>query len=82
MELGSSEAIKGAVTSGMGISILSRATIQKDLQLGMLKEISLEPPLLRPFSFVHQRQKFRIRAMEELLNFARNYCRSHQTATT
>jgi len=82
MELGSSEAIKGAVTSGMGISILSRATIQKDLQLGMLKEISLEPPLLRPFSFVHQRQKFRIRAMEELLNFARNYCRSYQTATT
>lgn len=81
MELGSSEAIKGAVTSGMGISILSRATIQKDLQLGMLQEITLEPPLLRPFSFVHQRQKFRIRAMEELLNFARNYCRSHQTAT-
>jgi DNA-binding transcriptional LysR family regulator len=74
MELGSSEAIKGAVTSGMGISILSRVTIHKELQLGTLKEIALNPSLERPFSFVHQRQKFRVRAIEELLSFARQYC--------
>lgn len=77
MELGSSEAIKGAVTSGMGVSILSRATIQKELQLGTLKSIELDPILERPFSFVHQKQKFRLRTMEELLNFARQYCQSH-----
>lgn len=74
MELGSSEAIKGAVTSGMGISILSRVTIHKELQLGTLKEIALNPPLERPFSFVHQKQKFRVRAIEKLLTFARQYC--------
>jgi len=78
MELGSSEAIKGAVASGMGVSILSRATIQKDLQLNTLKEIRLDPILERPFSFVHQKQKFRLRAMEELLSFARQYCQSHR----
>ncbi|OUD15548.1 LysR family transcriptional regulator [Thioflexithrix psekupsensis] len=77
MELGSSEAIKGAVTSGMGVSILSRATIQKELQLGTLKSVELEPKLERPFSFVHQKQKFRLRTMEELLNFARHYCQTH-----
>ncbi len=77
MELGSSEAIKGAVTSGMGISILSRASIQKELQLGTLKELQLDPPLERPFSFVRQKQKFRLRAMEELLNFAHSYCCIH-----
>ncbi len=77
MELGSSEAIKGAVTSGMGLSILSRATIQKELQLGTLRSIELNPILERPFSFVHQKQKFRLRTMEELLNFARQYCQSH-----
>jgi len=74
MELGSSEAIKGAVASGMGVSILSRASIQKDLQLGSLTAIQLSPVLERPFSFVHQKQKFRLRAIEELLNFARGYC--------
>ncbi|BAP57145.1 transcriptional regulator, LysR family protein [Thioploca ingrica] len=79
MELGSPEAIKGAVASGMGVSILSRAAIQKDLQLGLLKEVRLNPTLERPFSFVHQKQKFRLRAMEELLNFAQHYCNLHAT---
>lgn len=74
MELGSSEAIKGAVTAGMGVSILSKATIQKDVQLGMLCAVGLNPPLYRPFSFVHQKQKFRLRAIEELLGFSKNYC--------
>ena len=78
MELGSLEAIKGAVESGMGVSILSNATIQKELKLGTLVAVQLEPPIDRPFSFVHQKQKFRVRAMDELLSFARNYCRSHQ----
>ncbi len=77
MELGSSEAIKGAVTSGMGISILSRAAIQKELQLGTLREVNLDPPLERPFSFVRQKQKFRLRAMEELMKFAHSYCCIH-----
>jgi len=79
MELGSPEAIKGAVEAGMGVSILSRATLQKELLLGTLKAIVLEPALERPFSFVHQKQKFRVRAMEELLNFARGYCKQHAT---
>ncbi|MGF1615500.1 MAG: LysR family transcriptional regulator [Gammaproteobacteria bacterium] len=79
MELGSPEAIKGAVETGMGISVLSRTTITKELALGTLIAIDLSPPLERPFSFVHQKQKFRMRAMEELLNFARGYCSTHQT---
>ena len=78
MELGSLEAIKGAVEAGMGVSILSRATISKELKLGSLIAINLDPPINRPFSFVHQKQKFRVRAMEELLSFARNYCEEHK----
>ncbi|MDH5444831.1 MAG: selenium metabolism-associated LysR family transcriptional regulator [Gammaproteobacteria bacterium] len=78
MELGSLEAIKGAVEAGMGVSILSRATISKELKLGSLVAINLDPPINRPFSFVHQKQKFRVRAMEELLSFARNYCEEHK----
>jgi len=78
MELGSPEAVKGAVEAGMGISVVSNATIQKELRLGTLVAIELDPPLERPFSFVHQKQKFRVRVMEELLEFARAYCEAHR----
>jgi DNA-binding transcriptional LysR family regulator len=77
MELGSPESIKGAVEAGMGVSIVSFATVQKELKLGTLVVLTLEPALDRPFSFVHQKQKFRHRAMDELLEFARGYCKSH-----
>lgn len=75
MELGSPESIKGAIEAGMGISILSRSTIGKELQLRTLTCVELDPPLERPFSFVYQKQKFRVRAIEELLDFTRAYCR-------
>ena len=77
MELGSLESIKGAVEANMGISVISAATIQKEIKLGTLVAIRTEPPIVRPFSFVHQKQKFRMRAMDELLSFARNYCKSY-----
>ena len=77
MELGSPEAVKGAVEANMGISILSRATINKELLLGTLVAIDLEHSIDRPFSFVHQKQKFRLRAMETLLEFARGYCKDN-----
>jgi DNA-binding transcriptional LysR family regulator len=73
LELGSPEAIKGAVEAGMGITILSRSIIGKELKLNMLVELPLDPPLVRPFSFVRQRQKFRVTVMEKLLEFAQSY---------
>lgn len=77
LELGSPESIKGAVEAGMGISIVSIATLEKELKLGSLAAVKLDPPMERAFSFVRQRQKFRLRAMEELLDYAKNYC-SHE----
>ncbi|MFP4080365.1 MAG: selenium metabolism-associated LysR family transcriptional regulator [Ectothiorhodospira sp.] len=81
LELGSPEAIKGAVEAGMGVSILSRVTLDKEVALGRLVAIPLDPPLTRRFSFVHQRQKFRLRTTEELLSFARDYCESQGDPT-
>jgi DNA-binding transcriptional LysR family regulator len=77
LELGSPEAIKGAIEAGMGVSILSSVSIAKELKLGTLKTVPLNPPLTREFSFVRQRQKFRVRSMEELLEFARTYCKEN-----
>jgi len=82
MELGSPEAVKGAVEAGMGISVTSQATICKELKLGTLVALKLDPPLERPFSFVHQKQKFRHRVMDELLVFARQYCKDHDKPFT
>jgi len=77
-ELGSTEAIKGAVQAGMGISIVSRAAMSKELGLDMLKAIPLSPPLVRRFYFVRQRQPFRTHLMDELFQFARRYCGSDE----
>ena len=77
LELGSPEAIKGAVEAGMGITIISRSIIGKELKLKTLCELQLDPPLSRPFSFVRQRQKFRVTVMEELLEFAQAYFKTH-----
>ena len=74
MEFGSPEAIKNAVESGLGISIVSETTLAKELQLNPLVSVKVDPPIQRPFSLVHQRQKFRIRAMQEFLNFAHERC--------
>jgi len=74
MEFGSPEAIKNAVESGLGISVVSETTLIKELQLNTLKAVKIDPPLQRHFSLVHQRQKFRIRAMQEFLNFAHERC--------
>ncbi len=79
MELGSLEALKGAVEAGIGISIVSIATLNKEIRLGTLEVLELDPPLERPFSFVHQKHKFRQRAMDELLEFAQEYCHTHQS---
>ncbi len=80
LELGSPEAVKGAVEAGMGLSIVSSASIVKELKLGTLVSLPMQPPLSRDFSFVRQRQKFKVPAMEELLEFARNYCKQAQQA--
>jgi len=75
-ELSSPEAIKGAVEAGMGISIVSRASIDKELKLGTLSAVELSPKLERPFSFVRQRYKFKSRAADELLGFAQEFCKN------
>lgn len=69
MELGSREAIKGAVETGLGVAIVSRATIQKELKLGDLVSIPLEPPLIRPLSLVYAKERFRSRLIQTFLDF-------------
>ncbi|MEF8792754.1 selenium metabolism-associated LysR family transcriptional regulator [Thiohalorhabdus sp.] len=75
MELGSGESVKGAVESGMGISVVSQATVRKEAQLGTLEVRPLDPVLERAFSFVHQKQKFRSQAVERFYQFIQEQCK-------
>lgn len=80
MEFGSPESVKSAVEAGLGVSIVSRATVAKELKLGTLVALPLEPTLERPFSFVFQKQKFRLRAVEEFMKFAHTRCEQRPNA--
>lgn len=68
MELGSREAIKGAVEAGLGIAIVSRATILKEVKLGDLVAVTLNPRLNRPLSLVYTTEKFRSRLLQTFLD--------------
>lgn len=70
MELGSPEAIKGVVETGLGVSILSLATVAKELKLGVLVAVPLNPPLIRGLSVVTPREKFRSRLLATFAEFA------------
>ena len=70
MELGSPEAMKGVVETGIAVAIVSRATIGKELKLGTVVAIPLAPPLMRTLSVVHPKEKFRSRLLTTFVEFA------------
>jgi len=70
MELGSPEAIKGVVETGLAVSVVSRATVDKERRLGTLAAVPLEPRLIRTFSLVLPRDKFRSKLLSTFIEFA------------
>ena len=81
MELGSPESIKSAVAAGLGVSILSIATLEKERKLNLLAQRGLDPPITRPFSIISQRQMFRVKAIDEFLRFNQSDGRWQQSQT-
>lgn len=68
--LGSTQAIKEAVESGLGITILSKWSLRKELALGSLKPLrikGLEIP--RWFFHIQLKDKFKSRACDEFIKF-------------
>ncbi|HYC44876.1 MAG TPA: LysR family transcriptional regulator [Burkholderiales bacterium] len=70
MELGSPEAIKSVVETGLGIAVVSRATIVKELELGLLVARPLAPRLIRTLSMVYPKERFRSRLLTTFVEFA------------
>jgi DNA-binding transcriptional LysR family regulator len=80
MELGSPEAMKGVVETGIAIAVVSRATIAKELTLGSLVAVPLAPRLIRALTLVHPRERFRSRLLTAFVDFATR--RMRETAAT
>ena len=71
VELGSPEALKGLVATGLGFAIMSRVIAAKELQLGQLVQVPLRPPLLRNFSVVYPKERFHSNLVAAFLLFAK-----------
>lgn len=72
MELGSPEALKGVVATGLGFAIVSRAVVEKETQLGELISIPLDPPLKRSFHLIHPQDRFQSRLIATFIDFAKS----------
>jgi DNA-binding transcriptional LysR family regulator len=72
MELGSPEALKGVVGTGLGFAIMSRATVAKEQRLGELVALPLTPRLIRGLSLVYPKEKFRSRLVNVFVEFAKS----------
>jgi DNA-binding transcriptional LysR family regulator len=58
MEVGSNEAIKQSVQAGLGLGLLSHATIEQELELKRLVVLDVaEFPIMRHWYVVHRRGK-------------------------
>ena len=71
MELGSQEALKAVVATGLGFAIVSRAAVEKELRLGLLLAIPLDPPLRRSIYMIQLEERFRSRLVTTFVEFAR-----------
>ncbi len=72
MELGSPEALKGVVSTGLGFAIVSRAVVDKELQLGDLVSIPLKPPLTRSLYLIFPQDRFQSRLTATFIDFAKS----------
>ncbi len=71
MEASSPEALKGLVETGIGFTIMSRASVAKELRLGELVAIPLVPRLIRNLSVVYPKERIRPRLVNDFIAFAR-----------
>ena len=76
MELGSPDAIKGVVETGLGFAIMSKVIVAKERQLGVLVTLPLAPRLTRTLSLVYPKEKFRSRLVSSFVEFSKGRLKS------
>jgi len=73
MEFGSTQIIKESVQVGLGITLLSHCTIQKEVSLGSLKIVDVfGTPFQRKFSLITPSSRFKTKATAVFIDILRN----------
>lgn len=73
MEIGSTQAIKGAVEAGLGISILSKLAVSKELEQGTLREVTIDGMNFERNLWIARKQhRFHKDGLSDFLKIIRN----------
>lgn len=80
MEANSPEALKRLVATGLGFAIMSRATVAKEVRLGELVEVALDPPIVRQLAVVYPKERFHSRLIEGFIDFSKRRLAATQAA--
>jgi len=59
------------VAAGMGIAIVPRVSVEKEVRLGLLARIPLSPPLSRQLTAVYPRERIQSGLVGAFVQFAR-----------
>ncbi|GGB31891.1 LysR family transcriptional regulator [Virgibacillus dakarensis] len=73
MELGSTQAIKSAVEAGLGISIVSRLAVERDLDQNIFREIKIKDTYFkRNLWLVRKNSRFCRKSVEDFISLLKN----------
>jgi LysR family transcriptional regulator, transcriptional activator of the cysJI operon len=73
MELGSTQAIKSAVEAGLGISIVSRIAVERELELNVIREISIkDTQFSRDLWLVKKNSRFTKKSVIDFVSLMKN----------
>jgi DNA-binding transcriptional LysR family regulator len=70
IELGSPEAQKGVVETGLGFAIASRVASAREKKIAEIVSVPLQPRLIRKLSMVYPKERFRSRLINTFAEFA------------
>ena len=69
LELSNNEAMKTAVEEGVGIAIITRRVVSKEIEMGKLRAIPLsDPTMTRKFYLIHHKDKYLSRPLQSLID--------------
>jgi DNA-binding transcriptional LysR family regulator len=80
LELSNNEAIKTAVEEGLGVAVITRRVVSKEIEMGTLRAIPLsDSAMKRKFYLIHHKDKYISRPLQGLIDmvqqWASEYCR-------
>lgn len=69
LELSNNEAVKTAVEEGLGVAVITRRVVSKEIEMGSLKAIPLsDPAMTRKFYLIHHKDKYLSRSLQSLID--------------